>query len=75
MVKCADCGFLAARNRETRELVEVERNENGEVSNPTMSEVKGIIDSGLSQWVTKYEDSVCFARACNSQSQYRLEPI
>lgn len=74
MVKCIDCGYLANRNKESRELVEVERSENGDINNPLVL-VRGSFDSGLSSWLPVYDDPVCFARANNLQSEIRVEPV
>ena len=62
--KCIDCGYLACRDLETRQLEEVERSEKGDVIRPCTSEGYG-----------KYDAPICFAGMHKLQSQYAIERI
>jgi hypothetical protein len=57
VVKCSDCGYLAARNRDTRELDEVERvfRENGKPPNVTVA--------GRNPYCRQEIMPLCFARS------------
>jgi hypothetical protein len=51
MAKCPDCGFLAARNRKTRELLEVEK---------VMRDNGNITDTRDQECIRVYDNTVCF---------------
>lgn len=65
MAKCVDCGFLAARNKETRQLHEVERSADGSID----------YNQYGTGYMAIYDNPICFARAVNLPSQYGTEPI
>jgi hypothetical protein len=61
--KCIDCGYLAVRNLVSGELVEVERDENGN------------INEGKYFGSPRYDLPICFARETKLQPQYKTELI
>jgi len=65
MVKCIDCGYLAARHHETRLLEEVEENyrNNGVSPNTTVGYKHGI-------GIPVYDEPICFMRACDLKAEY-----
>jgi hypothetical protein len=69
--KCADCGYLATRNQKTRQLNEVERNDNGHINFVWYGH--GL--RGYAEGNPIYDNPICFARAATLWDEYRLEPM
>ena len=67
--KCVDCGYLAVRDLDTRQLEEAERGETGNVVFPNVRKVA--YGGAMSP---KYDLPICFARASNLQSEYGVRP-
>ena len=65
MVKCIDCGYLAARHHESRLLEEVEENyrNNGISPNTTVGSKHGI-------GIPVYDEPICFMRSCDLKAEY-----
>lgn len=61
--RCIDCGYLAVRDKESRQLEEAERNETGNIAFPDVRRWGG----GMAP---KNDLPICFARNCNLQSEY-----
>jgi hypothetical protein len=74
--KCIDCGYLAWRNHDTRELVEVERTDGKFTKIPTIMRTT-LYGGGISYQESEdmFDPPVCFARKANLQSEYRIEPV
>ena len=71
MVKCIDCGYLCYRDKDTRELEEVERGEDGTIIQPNISrDTPHKMSSG-----SKYDPPICFARAVNLQAEYKIKSV
>jgi hypothetical protein len=65
MVKCIDCGYLAARHHETRLLEEVEEDyrNSGVSPNTTVGYKHGI-------GIAVYDEPICFMRSCDLKAEY-----
>ena len=63
MVKCAECGFIAARNLYTRQLEEVEKEYRDTGASPTKPFPDGIEMMSINGIRNVYGLPICFARA------------
>ena len=69
MVRCIDCGYLAARNTDTRQLEEVER-----ICGDTVHEVyiqSDWMERQSSEFRRKYDSPICFARQIDLWLEYK----
>jgi hypothetical protein len=69
--KCVKCGFLAARNSETRQLDEVERNDEGGIDFVYVQYGTGNYREGI----PLYDNPICFARAATLLSEYTSQTM
>ena len=67
MVSCAECGYLAVRDKDTRELEEVERSETGGVG---FLFLQATVDGEISDYRRKHEYPICFMRKRNLGDEY-----
>jgi hypothetical protein len=67
--KCIDCGYLAVRDIDTRQLEEAERDESGNMVFPRVRRQAwgGIL-------FPKHDAPICFARNSYLQSKYEAKP-
>ena len=68
MVKCAECGYLAARKGDTRQLEEVQRDSCGGVVEVFLQ--SGTSTHGYQETTRIYDAPVCFARKYNLWAEY-----
>jgi len=74
--KCTDCGLLAARNSQTRELEEMQEDYRFTGKAPMWSvEVPRRVTGIVADWVGKegLSDPLCFIRAWNLSSEFKAE--
>lgn len=67
MVKCIDCGYLAARHHETRLLEEVE-----EIYRNTGTSPNTTVGYKHDIGIPIYEEPICFMRFCDLKAEYRM---
>lgn len=67
MVKCADCGFLAARNRETNNLDEVKQG----YRNTGKTPVIGFTNNAIGYFAQ--DAPQCFVRAVNLDREFQMQ--
>ena len=74
--KCVDCGYLAVRDLETRELGEAERDEMGNFVFANIRKLAsgGDLTGGRLVYLPKDDSPICFARASNLKSEYGAKP-
>ena len=71
--KCIECGYLAVRKGDTRQLEEVQRDFSDKVVEAFMD--VGTPGHGYHEITRLYDAPICFAREINLQSEYRIETI